>query len=99
MQRKWVVLMGLLIVLLIAVGSTVLAAGETLPRAALVAGGGRVSNDAYTLTAAMGQPVAGVVRGVNQSLCAGIQCPGSLAPVNPTPPLDEQLYVPSLVFE
>jgi hypothetical protein len=50
----------------------------TLPRHAIVSGGGSLSVGNYSLQGAIGQPVAGTIRSPGTALCAGFWCPARI---------------------
>ena len=69
-------------------GGTVLAAGETLTRAATTVAGGQAVINGVEVHSAVGQPVAGSVSGSSGELCSGLLCPGSaVAQATPATPV------------
>ncbi len=81
----WLLASGLLALLLNF--GTLYAAGETLVRSAIVAGGGSTQASGISVRSSVGQPVAGVRSTGSTTLCSGVACPGAaLPPDNPGGP-------------
>jgi hypothetical protein len=63
-----------LIAALLLVGPVLAAAGLSMPRYHIAAGGGMISTGAYEVRAAIGQAVTGVGELGSYTLCAGFWC-------------------------
>jgi hypothetical protein len=70
--KRLLVLLALAVLLIVA--SVALATGSQVNWHALSGGGGRVASGAYTLDAAVGQPVSGIVGAGSYAICAGVMC-------------------------
>jgi hypothetical protein len=72
-----------LVLLLVLLGGTALAAGTYhIERYVIAGGGGQASGGVYALRSTVGQPVAGSVSSGGYALCAGYWCGGSGAVVS-----------------
>jgi hypothetical protein len=78
-------------------GMVVYAAGEPLPRSAVVSGGGIISDGGLTLRPAIGQPVAGTVSDGSTRLCSGVVCGPSRSGSSSRP--SGALYLPVIPNE
>lgn len=87
----------LLIVLgVLLVAGTALAAGERIPRSVATSGGGAQSTATVQLRVAVGQPLAGTISGAAR-LCSGLIC-GAGVPDTPDPGAPgSALYLPLVV--
>lgn len=81
----WVFVLGTLLTILVV--GTLYAAGESIVRQSVPAGGGIVSAAEVTLRDAIGVPLGGVVGDSSAMLCSGGNCPGApSAPGTPSTP-------------